>query len=662
MDSAAPTPPGETAQSAADGGATRPGLGELLRDIYLRIDTRSLALGRIALGLVLIADLLRRIPWVRYFYSNAGLLPNHTVLWRPPFPRIFSVFFMASLPEESSLLFWVCFFCFFCFLIGYRTKLFHLLSFALTTSLHNRIIFAENWGGVAMGVLIVWTAFLPLGRRFSVDALLASLRARPHETTDDLAAGVPPPDTRPASPSLAALGLLLQIAAIYGFNFLHKSGVTWRDGSAVHYVLYQERIVTWLGVWVRTHVPYSVTKLLTYGTLVVEASAPFLMLTPIFWRWTRFAAALLLVGLHTSIALVVNLGIFSAAMLAFQPFLLTDAQWRLFNRWVPRKGRARTVFYDADCGVCTAVVRVVARMDTHRRLRWISNRDPAALPAGVEPGLLDRTILVVDPARERRWTRSDAFAEIFAALPLGRLWAWPLRLPLVRSLAGRGYDLFARHRTAISIWLGLAACGVPAPRLPGAAEAIDETPLPTPLRAWISARLSWPREILAALVFVTLAADVSVANPAVPSALRFEHRPEWMVAAVMYPHLFEGWSLFSPEAPLNDETVYVDAVTRDGRHVDPYNEVGSRVANVPLDDVPVRLGNSSFWCDYTLRIPDAGVLHQALLEWILRYPERTERPADTIVKFDAYVVEHDSPRPGETEPTRARKRRFLSWP
>jgi hypothetical protein len=163
-------------------------------------------------------------------------------------------------------------------------------------------------------------------------------------------------------------------------------------------------------------------------------------------------------------------------------------------------------------------------------------------------------------------------------------------------------------------------------------------------------------------VFVTLAADVSVANPAVPSALRWEHRPEWMVAAVMYPHLFEGWSLFSPEAPLTDETVYVDAVTREGRHVDPYNEVGSRVWSVPLDDVPVRLGNSSFWCDYTLRIPDAGVLHQALLEWILRYPERTDRPADTIVKFDAYVVEHDSPRPGETEPTRARKRRFLSWP
>jgi predicted DCC family thiol-disulfide oxidoreductase YuxK len=639
----------------------RAGLGEALRRTYLRIDPRSLALGRIAIGLVLIADLLRRIPWLRDFYSNAGLIPNHTVLWRPPFPRIFSVFFMASLPEESALLFLVALVCFFCLLIGYRTKLFHVLSFAMTTSLHNRIIFAENWGGVALGVLLVWTAFLPLGRRFSVDALLASLRARPHETPEELAAGVPPPDDRPMPASLAALGLLLQIAVIYGFNYLHKSGRTWHDGTAVHYVLYQERIITWLGVWVREHLPFSFTKLLTYGTLVVEASAPILVLTPIFWRWTRFVAAVLLVGLHTSIALVVNLGIFSAAMLAFQPFLITEAQWELFARWVPRRGRARTVFYDADCGVCTLLVRVLARMDVHRRLRWISNRDLAALPAGFDPAPLEQTILVVDrDAPDRRWTRSDAFAEIFGALPFGRWWAWPMRLPLVRTVAGRGYDVFARHRTAISTWLGLAACGVPSPSR--ADGPVTPVAAPTPLRAWLSARLPFARETAVALVFVTLAADVSVANPAVPSPLRIEHRPEWMVAAVMYPHLFEGWSLFSPEAPLTDETVYVDAVTRDGRHVDPYNEVGSRVATVPIDDVPVRLGHSSFWCDYTLRIPEAAVLHQALIEWILRYPERTGQVVDTVVKFDAYVVEHDSPGPGETEPQRPRKRRFLSWP
>jgi predicted DCC family thiol-disulfide oxidoreductase YuxK len=639
----------------------RGALAGYLRRTYLQIDLRSLALGRIVLGLVLLADLLRRVPYLRDLYSNLGLIPNHTVLWRPPFPRIFSVFFMASLPEEAALWFLIAFVCFFCFLIGYRTRLFHLLSFVMTTSLHNRVLAAENWGGVAIGVLMIWTAFLPLGRRFSVDAIRASLRARPDETPADLGAGVPPPDERQTT-SMAALGLLLQIAAIYWLNFVHKSGPTWRDGSAVHYVLWQERIVTWVGLQVREHAPYAFTKLLTEGTLVIEAAAAFLVLSPVFWRSTRFLAALLLVGLHGGIALLVNLGIFSFAMMAFQPFLLTDAQWAFFSRLVPRRGRARTVFYDVDCGVCWAVVRVLARMDVHHRLRWVPNSELGALPKGVDPELLDRTMLVLDPATDRRWTRAAAFAEIFGALPFGRLWAWPMRLPGVRTLADRAYDLFARNRTTVSGWFGLAACGVGA--APGSGTTLaTASPAPvTPLRAWFREQTPFLRELGVAVVFVVLAAEISVANPAIPRELRFEHRPGWMVAAVMYPHVFEGWSLFSPDAPLTDETVYVDAVTRDGRHVDPYNEIGSRVADIPIDRVPVRLGHSSFWCDFTLRLPDAGVFHQAFIEWILRYPDRTGNPNDTITKFDAYVVEQRSPKPDELEPTNPNQRRFLQWP
>jgi hypothetical protein len=135
-----------------------------------------------------------------------------------------------------------------------------------------------------------------------------------------------------------------------------------------------------------------------------------------------------------------------------------------------------------------------------------------------------------------------------------------------------------------------------------------------------------------------------------------------MVAAVMYPHIFQSWSLFSPDAPLSDETVYVDAVTSDGRHVDPYNQAGSRVWSLPVDQVPVRLGHDSFWCDYTLRIPDAPQYHQALTEWILRYPERTGNPKDAIIRFEAIVLWQDTPKPGETTgPTNFRKRTFLQW-
>src|SRR5262245_58162195 len=364
---------------------------------------------------------------------------------------------MSSLTEESAIWFAICFVCFFFFLIGWRTRLFHVLSFVMTTSLHNRMLFAENWGGVAIGALMIWTVFLPTGRRFSVDAVLASMRARRGETPDDLARGLPEPDNTPAR-SLAVLALLIQIAIIYWFNYVHKSGQTWKDGTAVYYVLHQERIITWLGLQIREHLPYWVTKLLSRGTLVVEAAVPFLVLTPIFWRWTRPLALVLLVGLHTSIASMVNLGIFSAAMIAYDPFLIDRVHWELLGRMVPRKRRARVVFYDVDCGVCFFLARVMARLDVHRRLRMVSNRDAAALPADVDRELLDRTVLVIDPdAPKRRWTRADAYYQILAALPFGRLWAWPLLVPGLSTLAGAGYDAFARNRTRISTWLGLAA-------------------------------------------------------------------------------------------------------------------------------------------------------------------------------------------------------------
>ena len=137
-----------------------------------------------------------------------------------------------------------------------------------------------------------------------------------------------------------------------------------------------------------------------------------------------------------------------------------------------------------------------------------------------------------------------------------------------------------------------------------------------------------------------------------------------MVAAVMYPHIFESWSLFSPEAPLSDETVVVDAVTRDGRHVDPYNEVGSRVSSLPVEGVPVRLGHDSFWCDYTLRIPDARPVPPGAdrvdpaLPRAHRAPDMTRSSAST-----RYVIWQDSPKPGEPPvPTNIRKRRFLRFP
>ena len=48
--------------------------------VYATADPRSLAAGRIALALVLLVDLGRRVSSITTWYTNDGLLPNPTVL------------------------------------------------------------------------------------------------------------------------------------------------------------------------------------------------------------------------------------------------------------------------------------------------------------------------------------------------------------------------------------------------------------------------------------------------------------------------------------------------------------------------------------------------------------------------------------------------------
>lgn len=621
-------------------------LRQSLTRTYLSLDPRSLGLGRIVLGVALLVDLLRRAPEVATWYSNEGLLPNHTVLWQPPAARLISFFFMVSLPHEAVIAFALCAFCYVAFLLGWRTRLFHLLSFLCAVSLHTRILYAESAGNVVLLLVCFWTLFLPMGRRFSVDGLLASLRRHPEHVPADLRAdrSVALPDATTPVVSLAVLALLLQLAAIYLFTYTQRTGASWKDGTALHYLLHQDRLVTAVGVWAREGLPPSVLEGATWAALALAAAAPVLLLAPIGATWSRRLALALLPAFHLGTAILLNLGSYVVGMLAFFPLLLSAEDWRLMAAWAERRRlrRERVVVFDVDCGVCFQIVRVLRRMDLIGRLRWVGNDDRAAIPADVDSQLLERTILVIDPSSGRRWTRADAFAEIFAALPLGRLFAWVLRLPLIRTLAGAAYDRFAANRTRISVWLGLAACGVPTPV--AARQPSTARPPAADGRTWLPSR-PLLRELGVAFALIVLGNDLLASNAAVPPALR-PPQPLWMHTLAVYPHLVQRWSMFAPDPPKGDQTIVVDAVTSDGRHVDPYS----------------RVGRSAMAAEYTARIPDTGVYHQAFLEWMLRYPERTGYKSDQLVSFEAKVVQDESPPPGEKQPRGARERVFYKWP
>lgn len=616
---------------------------------YATLDPRSLALGRMAMALVLLLDLFGRARHLTSFYSNDGLLPNHTVLWRPWSSHVFSPFTTASKPYEAALGFLVCAASYLLLLVGYRTKLAQIASWLCVLALHGRLQHIQNGGDVVLGLLALWTMFLPTGRRYSIDSLLDRLRRRPDRTAEDLAdRRAFAPDTRPVT-SLAATALIVQLALIYLLNAIHKDGTTWREGSVVHYVLHQDRIVTQLGLVVREHMTPGLSRLLTWTALGIEAALPIALLAPVARNRLRVLAVALVFLLHGGFVAFMNLGIFVPVMMAFALHLLPADPWDALARRRARRPRLRVVVFDAGCGVCFALMRVLARLDVYQRLRFVPSHGTEA--AELPPELRAATIVVRSLDGRFTATKAAAFRELGWCVPaLGPI-AWLLALPGATRIGDCVYDAFARRRARLSVALGLGACGVGSP---------VPAPVATPAvrgGGFLGVLREYTVLALMLLSFRQLVSD----NRAVRSWIDFTPSPA-LRAAVDYLQLYQGWSMFAPEAPQQDFNLVVDAVTRDGRHVDPFNEVASPGAPTPGFTSPRALGQDWLFCDYVVGIANRGEQHQAFIEWVQRYRERTGRPEDAIVRFDAYIVTDDSPPPGEREPTNVRSQRFLRWP
>jgi hypothetical protein len=312
------------------------GLLRSLRVTYLTVDPRSLGLFRVAFGAVLLSDLARRWVELGFWYANSGLLPNHTLLWRPPASSMFSLFFTVSNVREAELGFVLCAVVYAMFILGYRTRWAQALTLLARVSLNSRLAVLENGGDMVMDLLCLLTLPLPLGARFSLDALAST----PETLAPAEGTGAPREISEPTDApvvSFAVLALLLQFAAIYLFNASSKSGPAWRDGSAVYYALHQDKLVTWLGVWMREHLSVSAVRALTWSTLATEWTGFALIITPLFVRQARLLAVCLMPTLHLGFALGLNLGGFSPAMISFYPLLLTAQHWQgLSRRFGPR--------------------------------------------------------------------------------------------------------------------------------------------------------------------------------------------------------------------------------------------------------------------------------------------------------------------------------------
>jgi hypothetical protein len=305
---------------------------------YFTVDRRVLGLFRIGMGLVLLVDVLRRLPYAAMFYSDVGVLPSALAIERPVGDPTLSLFYLLHTPRAVEAGMLTLAIVDVAYLIGYRTRLAQILVFIGFASLTSRNAWVANRGHIEMSLALMWTLLLPLGDRYSLDALRAPGRQAPN--------------ARPVR-SLAVMAITVQIAAIYGFNSLQKGGIAWEKGQAVHYVLWQNRVATDLAGWFRMHEPSWFSPAMSFATVWGEGLAALLVLSPLAQRSARTAFLLVTLCLHGGIALFMNLWphsfIIMMLNLMMLPPMVLDRVLRIraiapMRAWVTRaarNGRAR---------------------------------------------------------------------------------------------------------------------------------------------------------------------------------------------------------------------------------------------------------------------------------------------------------------------------------
>ena len=609
-----------------------------MREHYGRMDPRTAGLFRIMVGVLCSLDCLRHWASARVFYSNDGVLTNHWHLFKPSSGFNFSLYHAFSTLGEVHVAFALALFCHLCLLVGWHARLFAVLSFVVVTSLDNRLVMVENGGYVVVNLVTLYACFLPVERRFSVDALRRSYRERQERTPADLDARYLPAWATDDYVSLAVFLVVLNLAVVYFFNVINKSGEIWRTGETVHYVLYLNRMVTGVAVFFRNILPMWATRGITWSVMCLEGLLVPWILWPFGKRLTRTLAIFGVWTLHTLFGLMFRLGPFAWFMIGWSFTLLGREQWDLLDGFYRRRAHARTVVYDRSSPLAFAVMRLLSRLNGMDLLRFEESSADEARQA---------LFAARDDASGALFTGSAGLREIAQALPGGKY-----AFPVLRVIVGPLFAFASTRREGVARFFGLT--------LPDQDARSQRAREPSPLARSLRRYRAFGREAVLVYFAVCAVWQAVNENKSIPAAIR-DHlpMPRVMQATIGYPRLYQGWGMFAPNPITDDGTVVVDGRTIDGRRIDPFTGKEPELDLTRSDG----LGLGQIQQDYFNRIRlDRNVIYrQGLQEYLKAWHLRTGRPEDELVAYDVYWVRDQCPKPGMSQPYANETIALVTW-
>ena len=392
------------------------------------LDLRSLALFRIGLALVIIADLIIRAESLEAHYTDYGVLPRPALIDRILHPWYWSVHLLSGQPVVQGILFLFASLVALALLIGYQTKLATIISWALVVSLHNRNPVLIFTGDNILRAVLFWAMFLPLGTCYSVDsALNSSTKKLPQRIL-----------------SIATLALTLQICFVYIFSVAFKAQNPvwwWPEGSAVYYALSFDYYVTKFGQFLLNFPALLV--FFTYVALVVEGIGPLFLFVPFRTGFFRCCTIVAFILLHIGLELTMNLGLVQVLSIVIWLVFIPSRVWEVAAKrlYTPETVGLR-IYYDGDCGFCQKVVHLM-------RTFLILPMTPL-LAAQNEPSIFadmqKKNSWVVIDWQDRRHFKFEAVAYVCLLSPLFRPLAPVLEWKPIMFIGTKFYELIASNR------------------------------------------------------------------------------------------------------------------------------------------------------------------------------------------------------------------------
>ncbi|MDX2112426.1 MAG: DCC1-like thiol-disulfide oxidoreductase family protein [Alphaproteobacteria bacterium] len=390
---------------------------EKLKQLF-SVDLRSLALFRVMLALSILLNLAILLPDLSVFLSDSGLYPRRTAMgssygWSLYFIHGSSWFalLLMLLNSLAALL----------LLVGYRTRWMTTLCWVFAMSLDSRIFSLTSGADTYLRLLLFWAMFLPLGARYSVDEAMNKAPA-------------------PAAPyfSWAVVGVQVQVASLYLFSALLKTGSHWRETyDAVFYALNSPEITTPLAAYIASY--SDLLRGLTLYVYHLELVAVLFLFAPVFTSQARLLIVCLLALMHIGFALFLSIGFFPLVCIAGLMVFLPSLFW---DRLPPERRQRIRIYYDEGCGFCRKICLIFRALGMPPATEVL----PAQQTAEIREILERENSWVVEDEKGRLLLRWEAVAWCWrrsAILwPLGVLFA----IPPMNILGEKLYRFIATHR------------------------------------------------------------------------------------------------------------------------------------------------------------------------------------------------------------------------